>query len=373
LQKVNNSGIQVRGFALSGASLMYAYVIYFCAMYAELFALIPLIQLFPALKANEWLMVVPFALFLTVFPLHVFCSCYRVVFEADRVTVKRFRSVVREIPISRFQVFCAVGNEREDVLCLSCYPVEEMAKMEEERLLRSWLRKHEVPFYKRKGDWQDVFARGYLNRLRKNPFRILSERNVVMFEMHPAIQYAIRQLYPQLPYKNYTCVRSRFPSRYSILTEKEIACYPSQFSEYKAHMEPDGIHIRTKKEEVSFIPALEIKTAMRVDVFKRYDKHHPHHIPLLFITTMSEEELAAQKSGRGYGGMHFGESSDQAVLAMTAATYLTMWWNKNRKDYCAVCFTEKNINTFRTLYPHVQINEIADTWLTSSDELLQGI
>ena len=371
MQKANNTGIQVSGSALSGASLLYAYVIWFCAMYAMSLAQIPLMQLFPALKANDWIMVVPFILTLTAFSLYALCGHYTVVFEPDTVTVKRLRTVIQEIPVSRFQVFCAMGNDREDVLCLSCYPVEVMAQMEEKRLLRSWLRKHEVPFYKRKRDWQDFFAREYLNRLRKNPFRILFERNVIMFEIHPAIQRVIRQMYPQLPYKNYTCVRSRFSSRYSILPEKENACYPSQVSEHKAHMEPDGIHIRTKKEEVSFIPAQQIKTAIRVDIFRGYDKYHPHHMPLLFITTMSEDELAARNSGKGYGGMCFGESADQAVLAMTAATHLAPGWNKDRKDYCSVYFTEKNFNTFRRLYPHVQINEIADAWLTSSDELLQ--
>ena len=369
MQKSCNIGIKAPGFALSGASGMYLCFIYMAAMWGLLLMLIPLVHFFPVLKECEWLIAAPSILVVVILLLHILCCFYTVILEPDVVTLKWFGIPVRRIPTTKFKTFCAVGNEREDVLCLSCYSVNEMAHMQERRLLCSFLDKHDVPFRKRKADWQDSFAREYLNKLCKSPFSIFRERDVVMFEMHPALQYAIRQMYPQLPYMNYTGVTSYHASRYNSVRENQAVCFPLQLCEYEVRIETDGIHICNKKDEVSFIPARQIKTVVRVDIFKGYDKYHPHHMPLLFVTCMSEEELAAQTANRGYAGIHLGDTTNQALLAMMAATYLTLHWKKNNAVCCAVHHTENNLNALRTLYPHIHINDIAATWLKDSCEL----
>lgn len=368
MQKSCNMGIKAPGFALSGVSVMYLFFIYIGAMWGLLIVLIPLVDFFPVRKECEWLIAAPSILVVVILLLHILCCFYTVILEPNMVTLKWAGIPVRRIPASRFKTFCAVGNGREDILCLSCYSINEMANMQEERLLRSFLDKHDVPFRKRKADWQNVFAGEYLNRLRKSPFSIFKERDVVMFEMHPALQYLIRQMYPQLPYRNYTGVTSYHVSRYSGARENQAVCFPLQLGEYEVRIETDGIHICNKKDEVSFVPAQQIKTVVRVDVFKGYEKYYPHHMPLLFITSMSEEELATQTTSRGYAGIHLGDTTNQALLAMMAATYLTLRWNKSHKDCCVLYHTEKNLNALQTLYPHIYINDIAAAWLQDSSE-----
>ena len=236
--------------------------------------------------------------------------------------------------------------------------------MGERRLVRSFLNKHSVPRRKRKKDWQDDFAKEYLNHLRASPFSIFNERDVIMFVMDSAVQYSVCQIYPNLTYKNYTGVDSHCAPRFSVHKQNEAVCFGIQRYEYEVHMEIDGIHIFTLKgKEESFIAAQKIQTVVLVDIFQGYSKYHPHHMPLLFITSMSEEELAAQVSSKGYGEICLGESASQGLLAMMAATYLTLHWNRNNKDSCIIHHTESNWLTLQTLYPHIHINDIAATWL----------
>lgn len=365
MQKTHNE-IKTRGFALSGAALMYLSFIYIAVSWGFLIVLIPLEHFFPALKEFSWLIIAPSILVAVILLFYILCCFYTVILEPNMVILKWFGIPVRHIPTSRFKTFCAVGNEREDVLCLSCYSVNEMANMQEKRLLRSFLNKHDVPFRKRKADWQNDFAREYLNRIRQSPFRVIMERDIVMLEMHSALQCAIRQMYPQFPYVNCTGVNSHHVSRFSCIKEDQTVCFLLQPYIYEVHIELDGIHICTKKEEVSFIPAQQIKTAVRVDVFKRYAKHFPHHMPLLYISNMSEEELALQSSSRGYGGFYLDASADQALMAMMAATYLTVHWSKKNTGSCILHHTEKNLEALRTLYPHIQINEVSANWLENA-------
>lgn len=367
MKKSDNTGIMAPGCALSDVPVPYFTMICTMIIWVDAIALLAYMDFFPAL--NEYEMWPFFAtLFFAVIlllPL-IYLYSHKVILEPDMLIVKRFGIAVRRIPVSTFKLFCVVSGGRECVLCLSCYSVDEMAQMQEERLLRSFLNKHNVPFQKRRADWQDTFARDYLNHLRRNPFRALRERDVIVFKMHSALQYTIRKMYRQLPYKNYTAINSRHVSRFSIIAETRAISFSLQLWSYKARMELDGIHICAGRKEMSFLPAQEIKTAVRVDVFK-YGKYAPHHIPLLFVTSLPEEELAAKVPTKGYGCVRLKDTSNQALLAMMAATELAMRWNAKRKDGCVLYHTEKNLETLRSLYPHIQINEIAANWLDEAN------
>lgn len=365
MQKSCNTEIKAPGFALSGAVGTYLALIYLGLMWALMIILIPLGHFFPFLKKYNPYTILTI-LYIIIILWHIPCYYYTVILEPNMVTLKCFGIPVRRIPVTRFKTFCAVGNGREDILCLSCYSVSEMADMQERRLLRNFFSKHEVPFRKRNADWKDSFAREYLNCLRKNPFPTFKERDIVMLEMHPALQYAIRQMYPQLPYMNYTGVSLNQVPKYDGIRENRAVCFPLHFYDYDAHIQLDGIHICNKNDEIIFIPAEQIKTIVRVDIFKRYEKYHPHHIPLLFVTCMTEEALAEQPTSVGYAGIYPGNTDNQTLRAMTAATYLALHWNKDHTDCCIVPHTENNLNALRTLYPHIQINEIAATWLEDS-------
>lgn len=369
MTKVQNVRIKALGFALSGISLFYLTFTYIAYIFAFLILIIPLASLFPALVGNG-LYILKYFPFVTILLLHILCYFHTVVLEPDTVILKWFGIPTGKLSVSNVKLLCAVGNEREDVLCLSCYSVKELAQMQEGRLLRSFYTKHDVPFRKRKADWEQDFAREYLNNLRKNPFYIFRKRGVIMLKMNPAVLCSIRQLYPQLPYKNYTEVTSRHVSSFSGFQENQAVCFSSRLHAYKVAMEIDGIHIFAGKKEYSFTPAGDLKTAVRVDIFKGYDRHHPHHTPLLFITTMSEEQLASHTSSKGYSGFRLADSANQALRSMTAAMYLTLHWGGNLTSGCAIYHTEKNLDALRALYPHVQINEIAASWLENSGESL---
>ena len=364
MQKIPDMAIKAHGFAFTAASIIYLWAIYFGAMWVLLLTLIPLVQFFPALRECDWLIAAPPVLIVVILLLHVLSGFYTVILEPHVVTLQWFGIPFRRIPTSRFKIFCAVGNGREDVLCLSGYSVDEMANMQEVRLLSSVLNKHNVPLRKRKTDWKNAFAREYLNHLRKRPFSLFTEQNVVMINMHVSLQYSIRQMYPHLPYRNYTGVTSQHASRSMYIADHRAVCLTMRLDENEVYMEPDGIHILTrKKEKVSFIPAQQIKTAVRVDIFRGYEKFYPHHMPLLYISGMSEEELASCYFGGGDGGFYLNLPADQALMTITAATFLAARWNRRETDSCVIFHTENNLEALRTLYPHVQIIETSAMWL----------
>lgn len=338
-------------------------------MWGMLAVWIPLAHFFPALDSCDWLILIPVILVLAILFLHILACFYSVFLEPDKITVRWFGITVRAIPTAKLQLFCAVGNEREDVLCLTCRGVDEMAQLQEQRLLRHALTKHEVPFRKGKADWQDAFARAYLNHLRKNPFGIFKEKGTVMLQMQPALQYLIQHMYPQLPYKNYTGVTACYAARFSDIKEDRAICIPMALWDYRIDLKPDGIHICTKKEEVSFISAQQIKTAVRVDIFKGYEKHYPHHLPLMVISCLTEGALAWQADEWEYGENSMRLPNRQALLAMITATEQALRWTVKKKDYCVMHYTEKNLQTIRTLYPAVCVNDIAANWIYDTDAI----
>ena len=290
--------INATGITFSAAAIFYITFIYIGIKLGLVILLIPLSHFFPILKEYDWIRFIPEILTLGILISYSFWSFYSVLLYKDTVILKRFGIKIKKIPVSDFKAFCIVGNDRENILCLSRYSFEEMARMQETRLSRGIFSKHELPFMKRKTNWQDDFAKGYLLHLHKNPLNAFKKQNVVMLDMHPALQYSIRKMYPQLPYKNLTDITSPYLSRFSTLPEKRSVCFSLQASEYTFRMEPDGIHIETSKEEIFSIPAQQIKTAVRVDMFRSYDKLNPPHTPLLFLSTISEDDLIEHPSPR---------------------------------------------------------------------------
>ncbi len=365
---MDNKEAQIKaiGTVFSATAIFYLTFIYIGIKLGLAILLIPLLHFFPILKEYDWIRFLPEILTLVFLLSYSFCAFYSVILYKDKVILKWFGIKIREIPVSELKSFCLVGNEREDVLCLSRYSFEEMTRMQETRLSRGVFSKHETPFMKRKANWQNDFAKAYLIHLRKSPINAFKKRNVVMLDMHPALQHSIRKMYLHLPYKNLTNVNSPYLARFSGIPQNRAVCFQLQASEYTFRMETDGIHVETKKEEIFSIPAHQIKTAVRIDFFTAYDKSNLHHTPLLFLTTMSEDELAKQQTAKKFFASHPSETDDKALLAMTAAFYLAWRWNKNYTNSCVVPFTEKNLETVRTLYPHVSINEISSGWISDS-------
>lgn len=247
--------LKVRGAALSGVSSIYLFVICLVTIWAVLLVWIPLTHFFPVLICHDWILAIPAILGALIMLISVIASFHTVFLDRDQIVVRWLGITVRRLPVSKLALLCAVGNGREDVLCLSCRTIDEMAQLQEEQLLRNALTKHDVVFRKRKATWKDAFAREYLDHLRRGPFGFFLDRDVVMLEMKPEIQYLLRHIYPHLPYRNYTVVTSCYASRFSgIRDDRWSGVFPLPHT-YRIALEPDGIHVRTKKKEISFVPA----------------------------------------------------------------------------------------------------------------------
>jgi len=366
------SGIKARGRAFSFDTSFGLILLYFGANMALIVLLLPLLQLFPELRKYAEALPLIICLLVTAgFLLLVLFHLNTVILTPDTVYVKRFGMVVRSFPVSSFRLFCAVGNGREVILCLSRCSSDELVQMQEKRLLRSALNKHNVPLLKQSENWRDVFVQEYVNRLRMDPFRALKQRDFVMLEMHPALQYSIRKMYPQLPYRNYTGINTRYVPRFSMIAKDRAASFDVRFFTYNFSMENDGIHIISGKEELFCIPAQQIKTAVRVDVFRYNEQNVPQHMPLLYITAMTEAELATHPAAKSHSCSHSCGGSDQALLAMTAATYLARRWDKRKADSCVLHHTKENLEALQTLYPHIHINEIGANWLDDTEGSVQ--
>lgn len=358
--------IKVPGSALSNAGLACLCAVYLGLMYGFLILHPILCRFFSLPQDNVWLEIVPFLLIFIALFFHIACSFYTVILSPDTVILKRFGITVDKIPASALQSFCAVGSGRDHALCLSCRSFEEISDLHEQKLLRGVFTKHDLPFRKRKPNWQDEFVREYLIRLRGNPFFIFRDKSTFMIEMHPAIQRAIQSMYPHLPYKNLTGITSPHVSRFSEIPENHIVCFAPQANPYILRMEPDGVHIAIKEKDFLFIPANQLKTAIRVDIFKSDSKLYPPHTPLLLLSKLSEEDLAKLPFSQGYSLLHLSETNDSSLLAMMSATYLALTWNKSKKDYCIIQHTQKNLETLQALYPHITVNDTPADWMHDS-------
>ena len=355
--------VKALGHSISGIYLAYLGFIYIGIMFVFILALIPLTSLFPNLKEQEWLGMVPTILILLMLIFHEMFCFYSVHFYSDKIILKWLGISLETIPLSEFKLLCAVGNDREDVLCLSRYSIEEIADMNEKKLLRGVFTKDEVPFRKKNANWQTNFAKEYLLRSRRKPFCIFRKKAFVMIDMHPSLQYALRKMLPQIPYKNLTDIHTLHISRFSEIPKNEVMCFGLQMHKYYFYMKRDGVHIETAKKDISFILAEQIKTAVRVDFFMGYSKYYPHHIPLLFITTMSAKELKNSPSAKGF---HMNEANDPMLLIMTAAHHLAFRWSPKKKDFCVIPLTKQNLDTLRAICPNAQILENASDWIFDS-------
>lgn len=87
---------------------------------------------------------------------------YDLVFFPEGIRVRFFGRVIQQIPVSELKLMCVAGNDTVRDLCLSAWDVEELARRREEKLLKGYFTRHDVPFSKRQPGWQARFANEYL-------------------------------------------------------------------------------------------------------------------------------------------------------------------------------------------------------------------
>ncbi len=353
--------LKVHGFGLSGASFFYTSFIFTVLSVLWLLTLLLLGYFFPALTQYELLVSMPYLIVMFILLVHACASFVTVTLDEKEIRVFYFGIPIRKIPVSQLRLFCAVGNGMENILCLTTHGIEEMAAWQEKKLLRNCFAKYDVPFIKKKSNWQDVLAQKYLSGLRKSPWGVFKDRDVVFLGMQPVLQVLIRVMYPQLPYKNYTEIKSTSKSTY--LPKNMIPCFALQAALYYTTIQEDGIHISTKKKPISHIAAQSVKTVVRVDIFKNYERNWPDHIPMLFVSTLSAEELAAKAPQT-----MFSESTDafpnkRALLAYAYASRAAMRWRVKYQDCCPLPCTQTFMTQLRECCPQAEWIDLSESWL----------
>lgn len=355
MRSESTSSLKTRGFGLSGVSVFYISIIYIASLWAWLLLLIPLAYFFPAIKNNDWIIALPCLLVFALLVLHLLSSFYTVTLTENMVVLSWLRIPLRRIPVNTLRLFCAVGNEREDILCLTSRTIEDMALWEENHLLRNYFTKYDVPILKKKADWQDALAKKYLNRIRRSPLGIFRDKKTLFMAMDPVAQHQIHKLYTHLPYKNYTGI-----TNYKInpFFDKTTApCFWMPIEPCSVKIQEDAVILYTQKEEKRRFLLRDIKTIVRVDIFRSYDKHFPHHLPVLFLSVRSLEEMIQR-----------GDSSDdeQLLQVYRYAAKEAMHWSVKKDDCCNLLYTPEFVLRLHVLCPDAQWVDISEGWLSNT-------
>ena len=351
----NTSNLKTHGFGLSGVSFFYISIIYIASMWAWLLLLIPLTHFFPLIKNNDWIIALPCLLVFGLLVLHLLSSFYTVTLTEKTVILSWLRIPLRRLSVDALQLFCAVGNEREDVLCLTSRTIEDMAFLEEKHLLRNYFTKYDVPLLKKKADWQDALAKKYLNRMRRSPLGAFRDRNTLFMTMDPVVQHQIHKLYAYLPYKNYTGITDYKATPF--FDKTKAPSFRMEIEPCSVEIQEDAVVLYTKKETKRRILLRDIATIVRVDIFKSYDKFFPHHLPVLFLSVCSLEEMT-QRGGSS--------DNNQLLQVYRHAAKEAVRWSVKRDDCCNLPYTPEVVSRLHTLCPDAQWVDISDGWISDT-------
>lgn len=338
---------------LSGKSVMYTCLIGYGSMLAWILLLLPLKHFWPIINDHNWIVVLPPLLIALLWVLHLLSGIYTVTLTKDMLVLSWMHIPLCKMPIDKLRLFCAVGNEQEDALCLTTRTVEDMAQLEEKLLLRNYFTKYDVPFIKKKADWQDALAKKFLMRMWRYPFRIFRDQTTIYMPMDPILQHQIRNLYPQLPYKNYTCITSRQATPY--FDKTKVPCLAMPLENYSVDVQEDAIVLHTKKEEKRRYLLRDVKTIARVDIFCPSNKYFPHHFPLLFLSAHSLVDATQE-----------GAAEERLLQAYQTAKKEAMRWTVKKDDCCNLPYTPELASRLRTLCPNAQWVDLSDGWLNNT-------
>lgn len=355
MRSESSSALKVRGFGLSGVSVFYISIIYIVSMWVWLLLLIPLAHFFPLVKNNDWIVALPCLLILALLVLHLLSAFYTVTLTKNMVILSWLHIPLRKIPVDTLRLFCAVGNEREDVLCLTSRTIEDMALLEENHLLRNYFTKYDVPLLKKKADWQDALARKYLNRMRRSPLGIFRDKKTLFMTMDPVAQHQIHKLYAHISYKNYTGISGYKATPF--FDKTTAPCFWMPIEPCSVKIQEDAVILYTQKEEKRRFLLRDIKTIVRVDIFRSYDKHFPHHLPVLFLSVRSLEEMTQR-----------GDSSDdkQLLQVYRYAEKEAMRWSVKKDDCFNLLYTPEFVLHLHALCPDAQWVDISEGWLSNT-------
>lgn len=251
---------------------------------------------------------------------------------------------------SQLRMIALVGNDAEDVLCLSAHSMEQLAAMRERQLLKNWFSKDEVPLRKRRPDWQERFAGEYiLLGQKKSIFASLQKNGLILLPANLILLTCIRWLYPAVPYYNLSLVgQERVGLEYPENVPGVIGM------DYSVSLQADGVHLLRGNKERAVIPASQIKTVVKVHFFNPNSKYYRHYTPILMVSTRSVEELAAVAPRILYGVTVERLPLNSEMLATVYCDRQVVRWNGRDLTICPIYSTKEHKMLLQEYCPHAR-------------------
>ncbi len=359
--------LKVHGFGRSVRSFLYLCIAYPMLHLLAAILTIPLFHFFPQLhQYADWIslwVIVPMTLLLLLIAGEALSW---VVITDEEITLYWLGIPLRRIARSDLAIFAAVSDDVDDALCFTSYSTEKMAAMQEKRMLKGFFTQHDVPFRKRHSDWQDSFAKDFLNHQKKSIRGLFRDKHVIMTDFTPELVHILRSLYPSLTYRNYMGISPSYTMQTSLGMEDVVPCLKPELNLTKFTLQEDGIHLFRGKNEISCLRAQDIRTIAVVDAFRPYSKTTPYRLRLLLVTSLSEAELADRAPKRLFGMDTDILPDDTRLLALNAAAQECALWTIRHTDFCPICCTAKNLSSLKALYPDTQWIDLSDSWLKNN-------
>lgn len=314
-----------------------------------------------ALNPPEWVLIV----FLIVWILCLFAVSlvplyYDLVFFPEGIQVRFLGRVVQQIPISEMKLLCVAGNDTVRDLCLSAWDVEELARRREEKLLKGYFTRHDVPFSKKQPGWQARFANEYLLKPSGRILNFHTRSPILWMAFDPVVVIYLRRLYPQLPYEK---LCKNLPVQFFMDPGDQIPHYTERF-----RIDEKGVHILGgfSKEECRLFPAERIQTIFRVDRFVQDSKAEPAHASYLVVSELSLAELALrgkQKRWNQWKKQLIAQLPEaEAMYAAEFHFSVLFTWNWRKSTECHFFNTPETEAKLRQYFPHARWVDYSEQW-----------
>lgn len=350
---INDTSVKMRISGLGGYTSSYVIsIISLASMFIWSLLLTLLIGLFPSIRRYDWLVLLPYLLPVVFIIFAIFSLFYTVTLTKDTVLLSWLNIPIRRLPARDLKLFCTVGNMCEYQLCLTYYTVCEMSQAEEEKLLRNVFTKYDVPRIKKKSNYLDILAKKYLIRMYRSPLRIFRSASTIFIPMNPVVQQRISLLYPEIPYKNYTDIPQK---RWNSFINKDTVPYLRMpLDSRPVSFQDNEIILHIDKSLTRKISLDDIRTIVRLDIFRMYQKNSPHHLPILFLSSHTPEEMsnAVEKQG-----------DNDILRAYRYAEREAKRWTYHRDDSCLLHYTQENADRLRSQCINAQWIDISDSWI----------
>lgn len=131
--------------------------------------------------------------------------CFRarriVTFSQEGITLSAGRRLLHHVRSEEVMfILGEIGPMRHTVPCVavSTVPLEVVAQRWEDKLMRSSMSKHEVPFLKRSPKWRQKFAEEYIRKLVYWHATGCIKNGILLLCSTPRLQHILDEFYPQV-------------------------------------------------------------------------------------------------------------------------------------------------------------------------------